>query len=52
LSLFQEGVILSQTCTRQLNDAEACIQKLVRIEDGKFILEPFSSSGPNNGQDA
>ena len=52
LSLFQEGVILSQTCTRQLNDAEACIQKLVRIEDGKFILEPFSSSGPNDGQDA
>jgi exodeoxyribonuclease VII small subunit len=51
LSLFQEGVTLSQHCTRRLNDAEAGIQKLVRIEDGKFILEPFSSSDPNSSQD-
>lgn len=52
LTLFQEGVTLSQACTRQLNAAEDRIQKLVRIEDGKFILEPFSSSEPGTGQDA
>ena len=39
LSLFQEGVELSQACSRQLNTAEERIHKLVRIEDGKFSIE-------------
>ncbi|MBT5873704.1 MAG: exodeoxyribonuclease VII small subunit [Candidatus Latescibacteria bacterium] len=44
LSLFQEGIGLSRSCSTRLNDAEGRIRKLVRVEDGKFILEDFDSA--------
>lgn len=44
LSLFQEGIGLSRSCSTRLNDAEGHIRKLVRVEDGKFILEDFDST--------
>lgn len=43
LSLFEEGIGLSRTCSNRLNDVEGRIQKMVRIEEGKFILEEFGS---------
>ena len=43
LSLFEEGIGLARTCSNRLNDVEGRIQKMVRIEDGKFILEEFGS---------
>ncbi len=43
LALFEEGIGLSRTCSGRLNDVEGRIQKMVRIEDGKFILEEFGS---------
>jgi exodeoxyribonuclease VII small subunit len=43
LALFQEGVELSRICTRRLNEAEERIHKLVRVENGKFYLEPLPS---------
>lgn len=41
LALFQEGIDLSRICTRQLNTAEEYVQKLVRVENGRFVIEPF-----------
>lgn len=42
LTLFQEGVEASRVCAQRLNEAEARVHTLVRIEDGKFYLEPFT----------
>lgn len=42
LTLFQEGVEASRLCTQRLNEADARIHTLARIEDGKFYLEPFT----------
>lgn len=44
LALFKEGVGLSQACIRQLDEAEKQIRKLVRLDNGKFALEPFAAS--------
>lgn len=44
LSLFQEGIALSRLCTRKLDAAEKQVQQLIRMEDGKLILEPWSSA--------
>ena len=52
LSLFQEGVGLSQVCSRQLNTAEERIHKLVRIEDGKFSIEHFETEPSSEDVDA
>ncbi len=52
LALFQEGVGLSRSCSSRLNDAEGSIQKMVRIEDGKFILEEFGSESSEDARTA
>ena len=44
LALFQEGIGLSRSCSNRLNDAEGRIQKMVRVEDGKYILEDFETA--------
>ena len=41
LALFEEGIGLSRQCIQRLDAAEQQIQKLVHLEDGKFILEPW-----------
>ena len=41
LALFQEGIELSRICTRQLNAADEHVRKLVRVENGRFVIEPF-----------
>lgn len=51
LTLFKEGVGLSQACTRQLDDAEERIHKLVRIEEGKFMLELLESTASSGDMD-
>ncbi len=43
LTLFQEGVEASRLCAERLNEAEARVHTLVRIEDGKFYLEPLTA---------
>ena len=52
LALFQEGVGLSRSCSNRLNDAEGRIQKMVRVEDGKFILEEFGSESSEDTRTA
>ncbi len=40
LELFEKGVALSETCRKQLEDAETRIEILLR-KDGKLQPEPF-----------
>jgi len=41
LALFQEGIALSRICTGQLNEADERVRKLVRVENGRFVIEPL-----------
>ncbi len=41
LKVFQEGVELFRFCTQKLNEAQAKVEKLVQLADGKFKLEPM-----------
>ncbi len=40
LQLFEEGVLLSQNCRKQLEAAETKVEALIK-KDGKRELEPF-----------
>ena len=40
LELFERGMALSETCRRQLEDAETRIELLIK-KDGKIQAEPF-----------
>jgi exodeoxyribonuclease VII small subunit len=40
LQLFERGVGLSETCRKQLEDAETRVEMLIR-KDGKVVAEPF-----------
>ncbi len=46
LALFQEGIELSRTCTRRLNAADEQVRKLVRLENGRFVIEPLEEVPP------
>ena len=40
LALFERGVSLSDSCRRQLEEAETRVETLIRKE-GKLVAEPF-----------
>jgi exodeoxyribonuclease VII small subunit len=40
LELFERGMSLSETCRKQLEEAETRVEALVRRE-GKLVAEPF-----------
>jgi exodeoxyribonuclease VII small subunit len=40
LELFEKGILLSDTCRRQLQEAETRVEMLIR-KDGKYQPEPF-----------
>jgi exodeoxyribonuclease VII small subunit len=40
IELFERGVNLSDTCRKQLEDAETRVEMLIRKE-GKIVAEPF-----------
>ena len=40
LELFEKGMALSETCRKQLEDAETRVELLIR-KDGKIQPEPF-----------
>jgi exodeoxyribonuclease VII small subunit len=40
LELFERGVNLSETCRKQLEEAETRVETLIR-RDGKIVAEPF-----------
>jgi exodeoxyribonuclease VII small subunit len=45
LELFEKGMALSETCRKQLEEAETRIEMLIK-KDGKIQPEPF---GPEKG---
>lgn len=51
LALFEEGVTLSRSATKRLNEAEARISRLVRSLDGEFRTEPLDGEASGGGAD-
>ncbi len=45
LELFEKGVALSETCRKQLEEAETRVETLIRRE-GKLQPEPFRPPNP------
>jgi exodeoxyribonuclease VII small subunit len=46
LKLFEEGIALSASCKKELDDAEAKVEILLKNQ-GKMQAEPFGESGGN-----
>ena len=46
LGLFERGTALSETCRKQLEDAETRVESLIRKE-GRMVAEPFR---PDKGE--
>ena len=47
LELFERGISLSETCRKQLEDAETRVEMLIR-KDGKLQPEPFRPEKPSS----
>jgi exodeoxyribonuclease VII small subunit len=45
MKLFEEGVGLSRECHKQLEEAEARVEILLKKADGKMAAEPFEPEG-------
>jgi exodeoxyribonuclease VII small subunit len=43
MKLFEEGVKLSRECQKQLEEAEARVEILLKKADGKIVAEPFET---------
>ncbi len=43
MKLFEEGVQLSRECQKQLAEAEARVEILLKKADGKLAAEPFEA---------
>jgi exodeoxyribonuclease VII small subunit len=41
LKLFEEGIGLSATCKKELDEAEGKVQMLIKQRDGTLKTEPF-----------
>lgn len=41
MKLFEEGVVLSRECQKQLEEAEGRVEILLKKADGKLAPEPF-----------
>ena len=48
MKLFEEGVGLSRECQKQLEEAEARVEILLKKADGKLAAEPFEPEGESN----
>jgi exodeoxyribonuclease VII small subunit len=47
MKLFEEGVQLARECQKQLSEAEARVEILLKKADGKMAAEPFEPAGEN-----
>jgi exodeoxyribonuclease VII small subunit len=45
MKLFEEGVVLSRECQKQLEEAEGRVEILLRKADGKVVAEKFEPEG-------
>jgi exodeoxyribonuclease VII small subunit len=48
LDLFEEGMKLSGSCRKQLEEAESKVELLVK-RAGKIVAEPFANGGDESG---
>ncbi len=48
LKIFEEGVKLSKTCLKMLDDAERKVEILVQDKDGRKRLQAFSLGDENS----
>lgn len=48
LKIFEEGVKLSKTCLKMLDDAERKVEILVQDKDGRKRLQAFSLDDENS----
>ena len=56
MRIFEEGIKLSRTCLKMLEEAERKVEILVKDKDGKkrsrpFELEDLGGASPPNGED-
>jgi exodeoxyribonuclease VII small subunit len=51
LKIFEEGVKLSKTCLKMLDDAERKVEILVQDKDGRKRLQAFSLDDENSIDD-
>jgi len=45
IELFERGMELSETCRKQLEEAETRVEMLIR-KDGKMTTDPFTAGKP------
>jgi exodeoxyribonuclease VII small subunit len=48
LRIFEEGVKLSKTCLKMLDDAERKVEILVQDKDGRKRIQAFSLEDPHS----
>jgi len=48
LTLFEEGMQLSASCRKELEEAEGKVEILLQKADGKLVAQPFEPEG--NGE--
>lgn len=48
LKIFEEGIKLSKTCLKMLDDAEQKVEILVQDKDGRKRIQAFSLEEPNS----
>jgi len=48
MKLFEEGVVLSRECQKQLEEAEGRVEILLKKADDKLAAEPFEPEGSNS----
>jgi exodeoxyribonuclease VII small subunit len=48
LKIFEEGVKLSKTCLKMLDDAERKVEILVQDKDGRKRIQAFSLEEPHS----
>ena len=46
MKLFEEGIQLSRDCQKQLEQAEARVEILLKKAGGEIAAEPFEPTGP------
>ena len=51
LEIFEEGIKMSQVCSKKLNEAEAKIEKLTKGKKGELVTELFPLNNSDDEQD-
>jgi len=50
LVLYEEGMKLSESCHKQLDEAEGRVEILIKKTGGKVVAEPFATNDGEEGE--